>query len=91
MQTDESTKWIMSVDRRMLVMRDVHENGIIRVSELASHSGRSIQNISRAIHELEAEGLVECITPEKNTWKRYILTEHGKMVYERMRDLHLFE
>ena len=81
----------MSVDRRMLVMRDVHENGIIRVSELASQSGRSIQNISRAIHELEAEGMVECITPEKNTWKRYVLTEQGKLVYERMREQHLFE
>lgn len=91
MEVEEAIKWVLSVDRRMLVMRDAHENGIIRVSELASQSGRSVQNISRAIHELEEQGLMECITPGKTSWKRYVITPQGKKVYERMREQHVFD
>ena len=91
MDVEEAIKWVLSVDRRMLVMRDAHQNGIIRVSELANQSGRSVQNISRAIHELEEQGIMECITPEKTSWKRYVLTPLGKRVYERMREQQVFD
>jgi Mn-dependent DtxR family transcriptional regulator len=33
--------------------------------------------------------MVECITPEKETWKRYVLTEEGKKVYDELREKHL--
>lgn len=36
--------------------------------------------MNRALHEMEAEGLVECITPDKHSWKKYMLTEKGEKV-----------
>jgi DNA-binding MarR family transcriptional regulator len=85
MDVDEAVRWVLSVDRRMVVIEEAHENGVIRTSELANRTGRSVQNISRAIHEMEAEGLIECLTPDKGTWKRYLLTDEGKKVLESLR------
>ena len=84
MELDEQAKWVLSVDRRALVMREVYQNNVIKPSEIAGRSGRSVQNISRAIRELEEYGLIECLTPDKQTWKRYILTAKGKQVFEEL-------
>jgi predicted transcriptional regulator len=91
MDIEDRTRWVLSVDRRMLVMRGGQENGAIRAAEWAERTGRSVQNISRAIHELESMGLMECLTPDKTTWKRYILTAEGRKVYEELREKHLTE
>lgn len=69
----------------MVVMEEALSNDVIRTSDVAGRTGRSVQNISRAIHEMEAEGLIECITPEKSTWKRYLLTREGRLVMESLR------
>jgi len=81
---DDLTRWVLSVDRRVLVLQAMGGSGAVNASDLAERSGRSVQNVSRAIHELEGKGLVECLTPEKQTWKRYLLTEQGRAV---LRDL----
>lgn len=91
MDREDGIKWVLSVDRRMLVMRETHENGVVRAAELAERTGRSVQNISHAIHELEETGLMECLTPDKSSWKRYILTDLGKMVFEGLRERHHFD
>lgn len=91
METEQSINWVLAIDRRLLVMKEAHENGIIRPSELAAKTGRSVQNISRAMHEMEEAGLVTCITPEKNTWKRYVLTDQGKAVFETLRERQVFD
>ena len=79
----------MSVDRRVLVMKEIDENELIKTSEIAEKTGRSLQNISRAMRELEEHGLIECLTPEKHTWKRFILTEKGTQVFEKLSKNHL--
>ena len=79
---DELTRWVLSVDRRTLAMRALETSSAFSASEIASRSGRSVQNISRALHELEERGLVECLTPEKPSWKRYLLTPRGRTVLE---------
>ncbi|MCU0861833.1 MAG: MarR family transcriptional regulator, partial [Methanomassiliicoccales archaeon] len=79
-------RWVLSVDRRALVMKEVYQSTVVKPSEIAERSGRSVQNVSRAIHELEENGLIECLTPHKHTWKRYILTDKGKRVYEELMD-----
>ncbi|MDO9096825.1 MAG: winged helix-turn-helix transcriptional regulator [Candidatus Methanoperedens sp.] len=89
MEIDELTRWVLSVDRRALVMREVHENELIKASEIAEKTGRSLQNISRAMRELEELGLIECLTPEKHTWKRFILTGKGAGVFEKLKACHL--
>ncbi len=82
---DDLARWILSVDRRALAMRAIDADGAFSAAEIAERSGRSIQNISRAIHELEVKGLIECLNPEKHTWKRYLLTDHGKAVVREMK------
>ncbi|MBU4373929.1 MAG: winged helix-turn-helix transcriptional regulator [Thermodesulfovibrionales bacterium] len=86
-EIDELTKWILSVDRRVLVMKEIHGNELIKASEISKKTGRSLQNISRALRELEKQGLIECLTPEKHTWKRHILTEKGVKVSEKLREI----
>jgi len=90
MKIDELTKWILSVDRRVLVMKEIHENELIKTSHIAQKTGRSLQNISHALRELEEHGVIECLTPEKHTWKRYILTEKGIQIFEKYKKKHLF-
>ena len=91
MKIDKLTRWVLSVDRRVLVMKEIHENELIKTSEIAEKTGRSLQNISRAMRELEEHGLIECLTPEKHTWKRYIMTEKGTQVFEKLRKNNLID
>jgi len=91
MKINELTKWVLTVDRRLLVMKEIHENELIKTSEIAEKTGRSLQNISRAMRELEEHGLIECLTPEKHTWKRYILTEKGTQLFEKLKKNHLID
>jgi len=89
MEIEELTRWVLSVDRRVIVMKELHRKELIKASEIAEKTGRSLQNISRAIRELEECGLIECLTPEKHTWKRFILTEKGAKVFEKIKKDHL--
>lgn len=66
-------------------MKTVKQNDVIKTSEIATKTGRSLQNISYAIRELEKYGLVRCITPKKSTWKRFIFTRKGMKVFEKLR------
>lgn len=78
--TDELVRWVISIDRRLILMETMKDHTIVRASDIAHETSRSTQNISRALKELETKGLVECLTPEKTTWKKYILTDMGKKV-----------
>jgi DNA-binding MarR family transcriptional regulator len=72
-----------------LPQAQIHENELIKASEIAEKTGRSLQNISRAMRELEEHGLIECLTPEKHTWKRFILTGKGTHLFEKLKKNHL--
>ncbi|NYT19513.1 MAG: winged helix-turn-helix transcriptional regulator [Methanosarcinales archaeon] len=71
-------KWVISVDRRLILMEAMKKHNVVKASDIAHETGRSTQNISHALKELEDKQLVECLTPGKNTWKKYILTDLGK-------------
>lgn len=76
----------MKADRRLIVMKTIDQNDVIKASEIATKTGRSLQNISCAIRELEKYGLVKCVTPKKSTWKRFIFTNEGMKVFKRLRN-----
>ena len=84
MNTEELILNIIKADRRLIVMKSIDDNNLIKASDIATKAGRSLQNISLAIRELEKYGLVKCITPEKSTWKRFIFTEKGLDVYKKI-------
>ena len=82
---DGLTMWVLGVDRRLIVLKMMHEKRMIQASDIADSTDRSLQNISYAMRELEKQGLIRCITPDKHTWKKYILTETGTEVFENLK------
>jgi predicted transcriptional regulator len=83
---DELTMWVLGVDRRLIVLKMMHEKRLIKASDIAEDSDRSLQNISYAMREMEEKGLIKCLTPEKHTWKKFILTEKGTEVFEKLKE-----
>lgn len=81
---NEMLRWIISVDRRLVIMESMKKHTVVKASDIAHETHRSTQNISHALKELEDRGLIECLTPEKTTWKKYILTDAGKQVLEKL-------
>jgi len=69
---DELAKWVISVDRRLVLMETMKGHTVANASDIAHETGRSTQNISRALKELANKDLIECLTPEKATWKKYV-------------------
>lgn len=78
----ELVKWTIRSDRRLVTIRSFKGRQYARVSEIAKHTGRSIQNISTALKELERKGLVEQLEPGRRTWKKYGLTFQGRSLLE---------
>ena len=79
MNIKESALWVIDVDRRLIVIKAFKKEKILHPSDIAKENHRSIQNISRAIHELESQEILKPID-EKVTWRKYILTDKGKKV-----------
>ena len=86
---DDLTMWVLGVDRRLVVLKMMHEKRMIQASDIANTTDRSFQNISYAMRELEEKGLIQCLTPDKHTWKKYILTEKGTEVFENLKKNYL--
>lgn len=86
---DELVKWVISVDRRLILLNSMKRHTFVRASDIAHESSRSTQNISHALKEFEDKGLIQCLTPEKTTWKKYVLTDSGKNVLEKLDGIHL--
>ena len=86
---DELTMWVLGVDRRVVVLKMMHEKRMIQASDIADSTDRSLQNISYAMRELEKRGLIQSLTPGKRTWKKFILTEKGTEVFENLKKNHL--
>ncbi len=82
---DELSMWVLGVDRRLVVLKMMHEKRLIQASDIADSTDRSLQNISYAMREMEEQGLIKCLTPGKHTWKKYIPTEKGTKVFEKLK------
>jgi len=62
---DEVTMWVLRVDRRIVVLKMMHEKRMIQAADIAESTDRSLQNISYAMRELEERGLIQSLTPGK--------------------------
>ncbi len=54
-------------------------------SNLAEKLEVPISHVSKALKELEEEGLVECLTPEKKKMKFYRATEKGQELKDQIK------
>jgi len=79
--------WVIDVDRRLITIKAFNKEKILHPSEVAKENHRSIQNISRAVHELETQGILKPID-EKVTWRKYILTDKGKKVLDEIEKIY---
>jgi DNA-binding MarR family transcriptional regulator len=85
---DDLLKWVISVDRRLVLMETMKGHTVVKASDIAHETNRSTQNISHALKELEDKGLIECLTPEKTTWKKYVLTDLGKEILTQLDEIY---
>lgn len=79
---EKSIIYVLSIDRRVIVLKEFQKSSVLRASDITKKVNRSLQNMSRALKELETEEIVMCINPQSQTWKKYILTEKGKQVLD---------
>ncbi|GBE17539.1 hypothetical protein BMS3Abin16_00122 [archaeon BMS3Abin16] len=89
MAMDEVVRWVIDVDRRLVTMKAFRDHSVIRASDVAEISKRSVQNISRALHEIEERGLIESVVPDKHSWKKYVLTTDGQKVLVKLEESRL--
>lgn len=81
----ELVDFILSVDRRYFVMKEFQDRKVLQASHIAKKVGRSLQNCSRALKELEKKEIVIPINPGKGSWKRYVLSEKGKKLLNELK------
>ena len=87
MNIKQIAMWIIDVDRRLITIKAFRKEKIRHPSDIAKENNRSIQNISRAIHELEMQEILKPIN-KKVTWRKYLLTEKGKKVLDEIEKLY---
>ena len=78
----ETVKWVIRSDRRLIALRGFRHHPHLGAADISQESGRSIQNISTALRELEERGLLEQLEPGRRTWKKYRQTQLGKVVLD---------
>ena len=71
--------FIVSSKRRENVLKAL-KNKPLRPFEIARKTKYKAPNVSKTLFQLEKHGLVECITPNKDSWRVYAITELGKQV-----------
>ena len=79
MNIRKTALWVIDVDRRLITLKVFRKTTVLHPSDISKEVGRSTQNISHALHEMEEKEIVESID-EKSTWKKYMLTNNGKKV-----------
>lgn len=83
---DKTVPWdtvaaIRSSDSRRTVFEGLADNPRY-AAELAKEEGLSRNTVSKHIHWLKGEDLIECLTPDRPHCRIYGLTETGKAVYD---------
>ena len=85
---EELLIWVVSVDRRLVLMKSLKGYTVVKASDVSHETGRSTQNSSRALKELDEKGLIKCLAPGKITWKKYVSTDMGKDILNKPDEKH---
>jgi len=71
--------FLVSSLRRLNVLKAL-KNKPLRPFEIAKKIKYKAPNVSKTLFKLEKYKLVECITPNKSSWRVYAITDLGKQV-----------
>lgn len=78
--------FVISSKRREKVLVSL-EKKPLRPFEIARLTNYKAPNVSVTLFQLEKENLVECLTPEKTSWRIYALTDLGEQVLKQIKEL----
>ena len=75
-KTQQLHGFVISSKRRLKVLR-LLKSASLRPAEIATETKVHVSNISRTLFQLEKKSLVVCLTPEKQSWRVYAITDLG--------------
>lgn len=78
-QVRELFGYVWSSKRRIDILSALEEEAL-RPFEIARVTSYKAPNVSITLIQLKDKGLVECLTPDKQSWRVYGLTELGREV-----------
>lgn len=81
-QIKELYGYVITSKIREGVLRVLNEGGPMLQSQIAKKLKKKQQDISKSVYQLEKKGLVECLTPDKGSYKAYAITKLGKEVLD---------
>ncbi len=79
-QTRELYGFVITSKIRLSILQTLGKKSPLLQSEVAKRLDRKQQDISKAVYQLEKEGILECLTPGKGSYKAYTITKLGKEV-----------
>ena len=82
-QENELIGYIHSSALRKNVLKFLEKNSPARPAEIAKSINKYQPHVSNVLKAFEERGLVTCITPNKRTWRVYILAVLGKKIAKR--------
>jgi len=75
--------FIITSKRRSDILKSLKSKPL-RPFQIAKITDYKAPNVSRTLFDLEKMKLVECITPDKASWRVYAITELGKEVLDKV-------
>lgn len=76
--------FILTSRVRRKILEVLSKKSPLMQTEIADKAKQKQPNISIVLRDLEKEGLVECLTPDKKAWKVYKITKMGKEVRKKV-------
>jgi len=67
---------------RMSILKTLSKKSPLLQSNIAKRMKKKQQDISKEMYKLVEERLVECLTPNKGSYKAYVITKLGKEVLD---------
>lgn len=67
---------------RLGILQTLNKKSPTLQSGIAKKMKRKQQDISKEMYKLVKEGLVECLTPDKGSYKAYVISKLGKEVLD---------
>lgn len=72
--------YIYSSKLRIQILKFLSKKNQVRPMEIAKGINKYQSHVSKVLKEFEMRGLVECLTPEKGSWRVFSLTDLGKKI-----------
>jgi len=77
-ETKELYGFIITSKIRHGIIKVLYKKSHLLQTDIAKRMKKQQQDISKEMRKLEKEGLVECLTPQKGSYKAYSITKCGK-------------